>query len=39
MQPSPRPKANLRDQTMAMQGESQRVEGTQNSPNAGRDKA
>ncbi|GMP42167.1 hypothetical protein CsSME_00011992 [Camellia sinensis var. sinensis] len=39
MQPSPRPKANLRDQTMAMQDESQRVEGTQNSPNVGRDKA
>ncbi|GMP90109.1 hypothetical protein CsSME_00041382 [Camellia sinensis var. sinensis] len=39
MQASLRPKANLWDQTMAMQGESQRVEGTQNSPNVSQEKA
>ena len=39
MQEGPRPKANQRAQTMAIQGKSQRVKGTQNSPNAGQDKA
>lgn len=39
MQQGPRPKASQKGQTMAIRGKSQRVKGTQNSPNAGQDKA